>query len=347
MPQPGASHPSPYRNNRHESDCHTRQPPAQRASSLTVMRDQPLPDLDTRLGDRMDALIAPLRGLPQLAGRIAAFIACVEVPPGRHGFKYIAPEGRALHAAVVREAGEDGARLFLLACLLGAVRSTLRGKRLGLLPTRVRMHQLKQFERIAAHDAGMLQYCALEADVFLKELGLATLRLYAGASSVIDPHSGVGRSLLWKGGLHRLPGRLLLFARAGGFRPYFEVHVHKLYQEEFNEAGRNECYRCCAELYDLHPEVLGMIGGSWFYDPAVAGISPHLAYLRTVPESGGARVLFVSYDDQAVANATATSAKRRALHAAGAYSPASWTLVWAKCDQLAWARQSAVLKEIR
>ena len=295
----------------------------------------------------MDALSAPLCGLPELAGRIAAFIACVEVPPGRHGFKYIAPEGHALHAAVVREAGEDGARLFLLACLLGAVRSTLRGGRLGLLPARVRMHQLRQFERIAAHDAGMLQYCTLEADVFLKELGLATLRLYAGASSVIDPHSGVGRSLLWKGGLHRLPGRLLLFARAGGFRPYFEVHVHKLYQEEFNEEGRNECYRCCAELYDLHPEVLGMIGGSWFYDPAVAGISPHLAYLRTVPESGGARVLFVSYDDQAVANATATSAKRRALHAAGAYRPASWTLVWARRDQLAWARRSAVLKEIR
>lgn len=295
----------------------------------------------------MDALVAPLRGLPELAGRIAAFIACVEVPPGRQGFKYIAPEGRALHAAVVREAGADGARVFLLACLLGAVRSTLRGNRLDRLPARVRKHQLRQFERIAAHDAGMLHYCTLEADVFLKELGLATLRLYAGASSVIDPHSGVGRSLLWKGGLHRLPGRLLLFARAGGFRPYFEVHVHKLYQDEFNEAGRNECYRCCAELYDLHPEVLGMIGGSWFYDPAIAGISPHLAYLRTVPEAGGARALFVSYDDQAIANATATSAKRRALHAAGAYRPASWTLVWAKRDQLAWAQRSAVLKEIR
>ena len=303
------------------------------------MPDQPLPDLDARLEARLGVLLAPLRDLPELAGRIAAFVACVEVPPGRLGFKHIALPARTLHAAVLDEAGADGARIFLLGCLLATVRSTLRSGRISRLPPRVRAHQFRQFERIAAHDEAMLQYCTLEADVFLKELGLASLRLYAGASSVIDPHSGVGRSLLWKGGPWRLPGRLLLFARAGGFRPYFEVHVHKLYLDEFNEEGRNECYRCCAELYALHPDVLGMIGGSWFYDPAVASISPHLAYLRTVPEAGGARVLFVSHDDQAVGNATATSETRRALHAAGRYRPASWTLVWPKRDQLAWSRR--------
>jgi hypothetical protein len=302
------------------------------------MIDQPVPDLDAQLGTRLDTLLAPWRALPALVERVAAFVASVEVPPGRLGFKYIAPEARAAHAAVLHEAGEEGARVFLLACLLAAVRSTLRSARVERLPARVGAHQFRQFERIAAHDESMLQYCALDADVFLKELGLATLRLYAGASSVIDPHSGVGRSLLWKAGLARLPGRLLLFARAGGFRPYFEVHVHKLYLDEFNEEGRNECYRCCADLYRLHPEVLGMIGGSWFYDPAVASISPHLAYLRTVPESGGARVLFVSHDEQAWKNATATSEKRRALHAAGQYRPASWTLVWPRRDQLAWSR---------
>ena len=307
------------------------------------MPDQPLPDLDARLDARLAVLFARLGALPDIGKRVDAFVACVEVPPGRRGFKYLAPEAHALHAKVARAAGDDGARIYLLACLLAACRSTLRKARLDGLPARVRAHQYKQFERIAAHDDAMLGYCSPGADVFLKELGLATLRLYAGASSLIDPHSGVGRSLLWKGGLGQLPGRLLWFARAGGFRPYFEVHVHKLYLDEFNEAGRNECYRCCADLYALHPEVLGMIGGSWFYDPAVAAISPHLAYLRTVPQAGGARVLFVSHDAQAVANATATSSTRRALHAAGRYQPASWTLVWARRDQLAWSRRPAAL----
>lgn len=306
------------------------------------MLDQSISDLDARLDARLRALFARLPGVSDLTGHIGAFVSSVEVPPGWLGFKYIAPEARAVHAAVMHEVSEEGTRIFLLACLLEAVRSTLRSGRLAALPPRVRAHQFRQFERIATQGDTVLQYCTLEADVFLKELGLATLRLYAGASSVIDPHSGVGRSLLWKAGPWQLPGRLLLFARAGGFRPYFEVHVHKLYLDEFNEEGRNECYRCCADLYPLHPDTLGMVGGSWFYDPVVATISPHLAYLRTVPESGGARVLFASHDEQAWKNATATSEKRRALHAAGQYRPASWTLVWLKRDQLAWSRRPVV-----
>lgn len=295
--------------------------------------------LEAVLDERMTALRAPLRGLPDLDRRIATFVSCFERPPAQGGFKYLGPEARALHAAVQRDAGEEGTRHFLRACLLFAVQSSLGKGRLEHLPARVRAHQFKQFRRIAVHDDSFLSYCLLESDVFLKEMGLASLRLYAGASSVIDPHSGLGRSLLWKGGLHRLPGRVLLFARAGGFRPYFEVHVHQLYLDEFNEEGRNECYRCCVDLYALHPANLGMIGGSWFYDPVVASISPHLAYLRTVPESGGARVLFVSYDEQAARNATARSEKRRAMCVAGTYRPASWTLVWPRPAQTAWARR--------
>ena len=311
------------------------------------MPDQPVSDLVTQIDKRLGALLALLRALPNLTQRIAAFVGWVEVPPRRLGFKYIAPEARALHMAIVHDAGEEGARIFLLACLLSTLRSTLRSGRIATLPARVRTHQFRQFARIAEHDDRMLPHCTLEADLFLKELGLAALRLYAGASSVIDPHSGVGRSLLWKGGLAQLPGRLLFFMRAGGFYPYFEIHVHKLYLDEFNEEGRNECYRCCADLYDLHPDILGMVGGSWFYDPVVATISPRLGYLRTVPESGGARVLFVSHDEQAVNNATATSEKRRALYAAGLYRPASWVLVWAKCDQLSWSRRADVLEKMK
>lgn len=297
------------------------------------------PDVAAQLDTRVQAALAPLRALPDSASRVAAFVACFEAAPGHGGFKHIAPEARTLHAAVLAEAGEDGVRSFLLACLLSAVQSTLGGRRLALLPARVRAHQLRQLERIAAHGDDFLPQCRLEADVFLKELGLATLRLYAGASSVIDPYSGVGRSILWGAGARQLPGRALFFARTGGFRPYFQIHVHKLYLEEFDEAGRNECYRCCAELYALHPEALGMFAGSWFYDPAVATVSPRLAYLRDIPVGGGARCMFVAYNEEAVANATAASPTRRALHAAGKYRPASYALVWPRRAQIAWAQQ--------
>ena len=304
------------------------------------MLAQTLPTFDEQLDAALAAAIAPLRAtLPDVEQRIQAFIACFGAPPAGATFKHITPQARALHADVTRTAGADGAGRFLLACLHAAVGASMRGERLARLPTRVRGHQLRQYVRIARHDDRFLPHCRLEADVFLKEFGLATLRLYAGASSVIDPHSGVGRSLMWKAGLARLPARALFFARAGGFKPYFEVHVNKLYLEEFNEEGRNECYRCCAELYALHPENLGMFAGSWFYDPAVAQVSPRLAYLREIPVAGGARCMLDSYNDQALANATATSPTRRALVDAGRYRPASYALVWPRRAQLAWAKQ--------
>ena len=128
---------------------------------------------------------------------------------------------------------------------------------------------------------------------------MATLRLYAAAAQLIDCRAGIGRSLVMKGGLLDAPYRLALFASIGGFKPFFEIHTHLSYKEEFNEEGWNECYRCCSDLYTLHPKVLGMYGGSWFYDPALAQISPRLAYLREIPQKGGAIVLFDSVNTQA------------------------------------------------
>ena len=300
-----------------------------------------IPSFASRLSDQLQyALALCARHVPDAAVHVRAFLAQFSDPPPYGGFKAVPPGARALHARVLAEGGEVGAAAFLLASILSAVRDSLDGPQLTRLPERVRAHQLKQFSRMAGHDEQFLPYCRLDGDVFLKEFGLATLRLYAGASSVIDPRAGIGRSMLWQGGMWQLPGRALLLARAGGFKPYFAIHVHKLYQDEFNEEGRNECYRCCAELYELHPQALGMIAGSWFYDPVVEVISPHLAYLRTVPQRGGARVWFLSHDEQAVKNATATSERRRALHAAGQYSPGSWMLVWPRAEQIAWARRN-------
>ncbi len=295
---------------------------------------------ESRLSDQLQRALALCAvHLPDAAARVRAFLAHFANPDPYAGFKAIPPAARAMHDAVLAGRGEQAGACFLLAAVLMGVRDSLASELMTRLPPRVRTHQLRQFARMANHDEAFLPFCRLYSDVFLKEFGLATLRLYAGASSVIDPRSGMGRSMLWKGGLLQLPGRAWLFARAGGFKPWFEIHVNRLYQDEFNEEGRNECYRCCVDLYELHPQALGMIAGSWFYDPVVEIISPHLAYLRTVPEEGGARALFVSHDEQAVKNATATSEKRRALQAAGQYRPAAWALVWPRRAQTAWARR--------
>ena len=291
--------------------------------------------LDSALA-RLDAL-----GVADGAACLERFLAAFGTLARDARYKDVPAAARAIHDEVLRDAGQAAARALLLAALFGAVCNSLSGARLPQLPPRVLNHQLRQFARIVAHDDAFAAECDLASDAYMKELGLARLRLYAGASNLIDPQAGVARSLLWKGGWRQLLQRTLLFARTGGFRPFFEIHAHKFYMEEFNAEGRRECYRCCADLYALHPEILGMYAGSWFYDPAVARLSPHLAYLRDDAVAGGSACLFVAHDAQSLSYSTAKSAKRRAACAAGDYRPASYALVWPRRAQLAWARRQS------
>lgn len=276
-------------------------------------------------------------------GVIGRFLDSVKAPPPGSGYRHVPPAARQLHAAVVQRHGQEGAgRDFLFAAILAAIGDSLAAPAFLRLPPRIMAHQLRHVERILSQPEPTRAACELDNDLFLKDFGVASLRMIAAGSNLIDVNSGVGRSILWKNGVRDLPRRLFLFARLGGFRPCFEIHAHKFYMAEFNEEGRNECYRCCAELYDLYPDARGMIAGSWFYDPVVATISPRLAYLREVPERGGAFALFTSFDEGARGNALARSATRRQLYEAGRYRPASWTLVWPRARHLAWARRHAV-----
>lgn len=292
-----------------------------------------------RLKSALDCLCS--LGLPDAPARLEHFLGAFTRLPRSARYRDVPGEARAIHDYVLHQFGEPAAQALLLAALFKAVCDSLVSARLLELPPRVLNHQVRQFVRIIAHEDAFARECSLASDVYMKELGLARLRLYAGASNLIDPQSGVARSVLWKGGALQLLSRALLFIRIGGFKPFFEIHAHKLYMEEFNAKGRRECYRCCADLYALHPETLGMYAGSWFYDPALASFSPHLAYLREDAVAGGSACLFVSHDEQAINYATVKSAKRRAAFAAGDYRPATHALVWPRSAQIAWARRQA------
>ncbi|WP_159628373.1 hypothetical protein [Massilia puerhi] len=273
---------------------------------------------------------------------IGHFLATFCAPPLGAGYRHVPASARQTLAALVARDGKPGAeRDFLFAALLTAMGETLANPAFVRLPPRVIGHQLRHYERILSDPGPTHAACTLDDDLFLKDFGLATLRMIAAGSNLIDTNSGVGRSVLWKAGWSAFMGRLALFFRIGGFRPFLEIHAHKFYMAEFNEAGRNECYRCCADLYEHYPMARGMIAGSWFYDPAVATVSPHLAYLREVPQKGGAHVLFMSFDEAARGNALAKSATRRRLFEAGTYRPAAYTLVWPRARHQEWAQYHA------
>jgi len=56
------------------------------------------------------------------------------------------------------------------------------------------------------------------------------------------------------------------------------------------------------------PEVKGVFGTAWFYDPAIRGISPRISFAQDLQVGRGACRFEIGSDPAAIANATATSA---------------------------------------
>lgn len=235
--------------------------------------------------------------------------------------------------------GTDVSRVFLKAAILQGLLDVLVSPRFAQLPARVSAQQARQMQRIAADTDDTAEWLHIDHDLFHKEFGIATLRLYVAGAQLVDFRCGIPRSIVLKGGLRRLPGNLSAILRLGGFRSFFQIHTHDFMLDTFNEEGWNECYLCCADLYALHPEVLGMYGSSWFYDPALDEISPRLSYLRATPVTGGAELFFVEEGGSAQVNSLATSPTRRKLYEEGKYAPRSYMLAWGKTRQIAWARK--------
>ena len=135
----------------------------------------------------------------------------------------------------------------------------------------------------------------------------------------------------------RAPGLALRRLAPGGPDPWFAPHTETRYLAEFNEAGWETTYRNVASLLRRHPEVVGIAGYSWFYDPELEAISPRLAYLRRRPLEGGAFLLRGGSSDFDIRNAIAKSQTRRRLYEAGRYTPVGYQMVWLRHDLLRWA----------
>jgi hypothetical protein len=201
------------------------------------------------------------------------------------------------------------------------------------VPDAVLPELLRQALRILAIDEPSLQ-----DDAFLKDLSICLLLSFPCVAQVVEQIGGIPRRALTSGG----PGQAL---RLGAYLvrtglqagPYLEIHTHTPMLDGFNEAGWERCYELVAELLALRPDCPGMVGGSWFYDPALADISPRLAYLADTPIGGGAFRVRLGASAVDAELATATSASRRALVEAGKYVPTKWLLVWPRKALLAWA----------
>lgn len=294
------------------------------------------------LAEILEERTAVLRSLIEpVEPQLDRFIDAAVSASGLLNYKYFPPLCYEIWNAAVLKLGSQGARACLATVILRGMKKTIDGRRLAALPNRVRESQLKHFEWLATQLTGNEDWLELDNDTFQKEFGVATLRLYVCGAQLVDYRCGVPRSIVFRGGIGRVLSNAGYFVRVGGFKPFFQIHTHIHRLAHFTESGWNECYQCCVDLYSIHPDVLGMYGGSWFYDPRIKEISPRLAYLQEIPLAGGARLFRSGPSEEGSKDALSTSPTRKDLFNKGLYEPCSYVLVWDRASQRQWAAGAA------
>ena len=215
------------------------------------------------------------------------FIAANSGEVVKSHYKHINDAARAITTDVRQKSSAETVRLFLRLVIIKAILLTITKRLSAPLPATLAVNQFRHFERILSGKNMRDEWLDIDTDLFQKEFGVASERLFAAGSQLLDKNCGIPRSIIFKDGLIKALGSFLFLAKLSGFKPFIQIHIHKFNLDNFNENGRNECYQGCVELYEMFPELLGVFGSSWFYDPIVAEISPRLKYLQTIPAKGG------------------------------------------------------------
>jgi hypothetical protein len=178
-----------------------------------------------------------------------------------------------------------------------------------------------------------------EGSHFDRDLRLASGFTLPAGAEVVDLRCWLPKNFYRFQGLkENLRCLSFVMFRLGGLGPLFRMHLDSRHLEDFNPTGRNRCFARIADLLEAMPEVRGLVGTSWFYDPQLEKISPNLQYLRTVPMEGGAFLRIDGPGEIHTQRATARSQTRRRLYEEGRYSPVCATLVWPRKDLVSWSK---------
>jgi hypothetical protein len=133
---------------------------------------------------------------------------------------------------------------------------------------------------------------------------------------------------------------LIRYVRAQGGGPWFRNHADSRYLDEYNEKAHDRFYVRVAELLKQHEHIRGLAGGSWYYDPQLLRISPHLAYLQERQRERGAFFLKHGTRPSDIEAATKTSRTRRRLYEEGQYNPVNYSMLWPRKQLIAWSEKS-------
>jgi hypothetical protein len=214
------------------------------------------------------------------------------------------------------------------------------------LPTDILTLYPRMHERLARSLADPGAY---DPAFFPKDIALASgLAAPAGALTVSIPlpnskGGALGRARRTAGAFGRLAlqhgaGSALSWLAEAAAGLWVELHVDERTLRDFNPAGFQRCYHRLAGLMKARPELTGVYGASWLYDPQLSTVSPKLAFIAE-PMTAGGRLIRLRADPVQTAFAVAKSPDRQKLVESGLYKPICYGMYWNRRDLIAWSER--------
>jgi hypothetical protein len=260
-------------------------------------------------------------------------------------YRQMKPSLAVLDAELVATYGEPAALVVGLGVLLHLIAThDLRWPR-DKLDAALKPEFIDSFHRILdSVERGGSTSMRMTQDNYAKDYAICLHRLIPGGGELIDPGGGVPRSILLRPPLATLPRRTWhMLVTCGGFAPFATFHTHKRMRHFFTLEGWEYCFRLLPAVFRSYPDLKGVFGGSWFFDPQLASISPSLSFVREVSERWGGLIMRSGIDPESTADALAMSKERRLLYAQGAYQPVTYTMVASKSGILKRASELAIV----
>ena len=195
------------------------------------------------------------------------------------------------------------------------------------------------FEYLAREIASETYSADIEGDLFRKDLSISALNLWPSGSICHYERATLPRRFIVANGIKQfLTGtHMLLWTLNNNRHDMYDFHMEdRRKNPHFLEQGWREFYQEMAERLKVEPQVSGIYSQAWFWDPRVAEISPKFAYLRTMPESGGASFFFL-YEDNDSNHVAMQNKKRKRYYDEGKYKPVSYLMIWPRSALLQWA----------
>lgn len=120
---------------------------------------------------------------------------------------------------------------------------------------------------------------------------------------------------------------------------FYHIHTYSRFIPRSAPEEMEKAYLRLAVLLLRNPKIQGIHRSTWLLDPQLASISPHLAYLRQVPEQNGAEFFRRGTTPSDREKAVQLSPTRKKLTDEGLYSPVNYAYLWPRDRVISWAEK--------